>query len=207
MLFRSHVQSSEYLLFLNNDTEVITPEWLSAMIEHAQRKEVGAVGAKLFYPNDTIQHAGVILGILGVANHSHLGFPRSSHGYFGRVNVIQNVSAVTGACMVVRRDVFNEVGGFDEGMSHAFNDVDLCLKIREKGYCIVYTPYAELYHHESASRGYDLATPERKARFDREIDIMKARWKHIFEQGDPYYNPNLTLTKTDFSIRLEDVAF
>src|SRR3990172_1592736 len=180
------VQSSdaEILLFLNNDTVVISPEWLSAMIEHAQRKEVGAVGAKLSYPNDTIQHAGVILGILGVANHSHLGFPRSSHGYFGRVNVIQNVSAVTGACMVVRRDVFNEVGGFDEGMSHAFNDVDLCLKIREKGYCIVYTPYAELYHHESASRGYDLATPERKARFDREIDIMKTRWEHIFGQGD-----------------------
>jgi len=114
---------------------------------------------------------------------------------------------VTGACMMVRRDVFEEAGGFDESLSHAFNDVDLCLKIREKGYCIVYTPYAELYHHESASRGYDLATPERKARFDREIDIMKARWKHVFEQGDPYYNPNLTLAKTDFSIRLEDVAF
>lgn len=188
------------LLFLNNDTEVISSEWLSAMLEFAQREDVGAVGAKLLYPNDTIQHAGVILGIGGVANHSHLGFPRASHGYFGRINVAQNLSVVTGACMMMRRSVFEELGGFNESLSHAFNDVDLCLKIRDKGYLIVYTPYAELYHHESASRGYE-DNAEKQARFWKEVAIVQERWKQVFENGDPYYNPNLTLKKEDFSIR------
>jgi GT2 family glycosyltransferase len=192
---------SEYILFLNNDTEVITNEWLTAMLELAQREDVGAVGAKLLYPNDTIQHAGVILGIGGVANHSHLGFPRESHGYFGRISVIQNVSAVTGACLLMRRKVFEDVGGFDERLSHAFNDVDLCLKLRAKGYRIIYTPYAELYHHESASRGYE-DTKEKQTRFWNEVGIVQDRWKHIFEAGDPYYNPHLTLEKEDFSIKI-----
>ena len=143
----------------------------------------------------------MILGVGGVANHSHLDYPRSNNGYFGRINVIQNVSAVTGACMMMRRKVFEEVGGFNGSLSHAFNDVDLCLKIREKGYLIVYTPYAELYHHESASRGYDVVTPERNTRFDKEIDIIMRKWKHIIEAGDPYYNPNLTLEKPDFTMK------
>ncbi len=190
-----------FLLFLNNDTEVISSEWLTSMLELAQSEEVGAVGAKLLYPNDTIQHAGVILGIGGVANHSHLGFPRASHGYFGRISVIQNLSAVTGACLMMRRKVFDEVGGFDERLSHAFNDVDLCLKIRDKGYRIIYTPYAELYHHESASRGYE-DTEEKKTRFWKEVDMMLNKWKHVFESGDPYYNPHLTLEKKDFSIKI-----
>jgi GT2 family glycosyltransferase len=192
---------SEHVLFLNNDTEVINPDWLAAMLEYSQRKDVGAVGARLYFPDKTIQHAGVILGLGGVAAHAHRDDPESSHGYMGRIKIVQNLSAVTAACLMMRREVFDEVGGFDEGLAHAFNDVNLCLKIRDKGYLIVYTPYAELYHHESASRGSE-DTPERKARFAKEVEIVKTRWKHVLEAGDPYYNPNLTLEKPDFSVRL-----
>lgn len=190
---------AEYLVFLNNDTEVISSDWLSAMFEFAQRKEVGAIGAKLYYPDNKIQHAGVIIGLRGLAAHSHKGFPNSGNGYMGRLNTIQNVSAVTAACMMMRRKVFEEVGGFDERLSVAFNDVDLCLKIREKGYLIVYTPYAELYHHESASRGIE---DKYKERFKREEELMKTKWRQALEAGDPYYNPNSTLEKHDFSPRL-----
>lgn len=197
------VQSTdaEFLLFLNNDIEVISQEWLSAMLEFAQREDVGAVGAKLYYPDDTIQHAGVILGLYGIADHAHRYFPRSSVGVNGRINVIQNLSAVTGGCMLMRRNVFEEVGGFNETMTVAYNDIDLCLKVREKGYLIVYTPYAELYHYESASRGKE-DTPEKLTRANQEYDFMKTKWKHILEAGDPYYNPNLTLKNTDFSIKV-----
>ena len=187
---------AEYLLFLNNDTEVINSEWLSAMFEFCQRDDIGAVGAKLYYPDNTIQHAGVIIGLRGLAAHSHKGFSNSGNGYMGRLNIIQNVSAVTAACMMMRRKVFEEVGGFDESLSVAFNDVDLCLKVREKGYLIVYTPYAELYHHESASRGIE---DKYKERFKREEEFMKTKWKDVIEAGDPYYNPNLILEKHDFS--------
>ena len=192
---------SEFILFLNNDTEVITSEWLSTMLEHAQRKEVGAVGAKLLYPNNTIQHAGVILGlgIHRVAGHSHRHFPADSHGYVGRINIIQNLSAVTAACMLTKKSLFEEVGGFDEvNLPIAFNDVDYCLKLREKGYLIVYTPYAVLYHYESLSRGYE-DTPEKQARFLREVKYMREKWGHILD-NDPYYNPNLTREREDFSI-------
>ena len=193
-----------YLLFLNNDTEVISEEWLSAMLEHAQRREVGAVGAKLLYPNNTIQHAGIIIGIIGkppVAGHSHRYFPASHFGYCGRIQHVQNLSAVTAACMMVRKEVFEDVGGFDENLTVAFNDVDFCLKIREKDYLIVYTPYAELYHYESLSRGYD-DKPEKKARFLKEVEYVRAKWEHVIDKGDSYYNPNLTLDKEDFSIKL-----
>lgn len=193
---------AEYIVFLNNDTEIIDPGWLSAMLEFAQRPDVGAVGAKLYYPDDTVQHGGVVIGLGGVAGHAFRGFPRASQGYMGRLKIVHNVSAVTAACMMLRRAVFEEVGGFDERLSHAFNDVDLCLRIREKGYLNVFTPYAELYHHESASRGYDLATPERTARFVKEVEFIKARWKHVLDAGDPYYNPNLTLERPDFSLKL-----
>ncbi|RCV65570.1 Glycosyltransferase, partial [Methanophagales archaeon] len=165
-----------YILFLNSDTEVISEEWLSAMLEHAQRSEVGAVGAKLLYPNNTIQHAGIIIGIIGkppVAGHSHRYFPASHFGYCGRIQHVQNLSAVTAACMMVRKEVFEEVGGFDEHLAVAFNDVDFCLKIREQDYLIVYTPYAELYHYESLSRGYD-DNPEKKARFLKEVEYVRA---------------------------------
>ncbi|MCC7201175.1 MAG: glycosyltransferase family 2 protein [Nitrospirae bacterium] len=204
--FAAKSTDAEVLLFLNNDTEVISGEWLSAMLEFAQRDDVGAVGAKLYYPNDTIQHAGVFIGVRGLAAHCHKDFPRSSSGYFGRLKIIQNVSAVTAACLMVRRKVFEEVGGFEERLSHAFNDVDLCLKIREKGYHIVFTPYAELYHHDSASgasKGHEVApTPEGQERFSREKEFMRSKWKDVLAAGDPYYNPNLTLERLDFSIKL-----
>ncbi len=185
----------EHILFLNNDIEVASRGWLSAMLEHSAREEVGAVGAKLIFPNNTIQHAGTVLGLGGVAGHSHKHFPAESDGYFGALNTIRNYSAVTAACLMTRKKLFEQVGGFDEiHLSVAFNDVDLCLKIREKGYFIVYTPFAALYHYESTSRGYDL-NPD-------EILYMKNRWGEILFH-DPYYNPNLTFDNEDFRIKIE----
>ena len=198
------VQSTcgDILLFLNNDIEVINNDWLERMLEHAIRREVGAVGAKLYYPNNIIQHAGLIVGMEGIAIHLHKFFLRDSSGYFGRLKAIQDLSAVTGACLMMRKDVFIDVGGFDERLSLAYNDVDLCLKIREKGYLIVWTPYAELYHHESKTRGYE-DTIEKRARFKKEKELFIKRWKHVLMEGDPYYNPNLNFKRGDFSISLQ----
>lgn len=187
----------EYLVFLNNDIEVITREWLSELVSHAQRPEIGAVGAKLWYPDDTIQHAGLVL-VAGLAGHAHLGRKRGDHGYFSRASLIQSLSAVTAACLCVRRVVFEQVGGFDETLAVAFNDVDLCLRIQAAGFRNLYTPYAELYHHESASRGYE-DTPEKQARFQKEADILRARWMPVL-MSDPYYNPNLTLSGDPFTL-------
>jgi len=200
------VQSSttDYILFLNNDTEVITPEWLSAMLEFAQRNEVGAVGAKLYYPDDTVQHGGIVVGPRDLATYAHRKFPRSSDGYIGRLSVIQNLSAVTAACMMMRRKVFLEVGGFDERLSHRFHEIDLCLKLRKQGYLIVFSPYAELYHHESASGG-DGNPSERQARLVEEKNIMTERWKQILDAGDPYYGQNLTLEMVDVRITARNV--
>lgn len=189
----------EIVGLINNDIKVISPEWLKEMVSHAIRPGIGIVGAKLLYPDDTVQHAGVILGVNGVAAHVHKFIPRNSTGYFNRAMIIQNLSAITGACMLLRRKVFDEVGGLDEvNLPVAFNDVDLCIRIRERGYRIVWTPYAELYHLESASRGSD-HTPENKPRFIKEIEYMRSVWSHILP-NDPYYNPNLTLTREDFSL-------
>jgi len=196
----------EMLLFLNNDTEVISGEWMSAMLEHAQRKEVGAVGCKLLYPNDTVQHAGIIIGVGNgesgdkVASHSPQLSPRGHYGYEGRECITLNLSAVTAACMMVSKDVFEDAGGFDEGLAIAYNDVDLCLRLRQKGYLIVYTPHAVLYHHESLSRGYE-NTREKMERFRKEVRLMRERWGSLIDAGDPYYNPNLTLDAGDFSIK------
>ena len=188
----------DLLLFLNNDTEVISPEWLEAMVEHAVRPEVGLVGARLLYSNDTIQHAGVIIGIGGVAGHSHKYYSRNHPGYFSRAKAIQNVSAVTAACMMVRKEIFNSLGGFNaKNLAVAFNDIDLCLRIRQRGMLIIYTPYAELYHHESISRGNDYE-PEKALRFQYEAEYMLDHWKEELRY-DPYYNPNLTLEREDFS--------
>ncbi len=178
--------------FLNNDLDVISPHWLEEMVSQALRPAIGAVGAMLYYPDDTIQHAGVILGVQGVAKHAYSHLPRGDVGQMGRTRLVQNFSALTAACLVVRRSVFEEVGGFDEQhLPVAFNDVDLCLRIQEKGYRNVWTPYAELYHYESASRGYE-DTLEKQKRFKREIDYMLQRWGALFENY-PKYNPNLTL--------------
>ncbi len=193
--------TGEILLFLNNDTEVLNNDWMERMLEHGVRKEVGAVGAKLCYPNETIQHAGVVIGMGGIAGHPHLYYPKDAPGYMGKLQVIRNLSAVTGACLMTRKEIFDGVNGFDEGYPLAFNDVDLCLKILEKGYLIIWTPYSELYHNESKSRGRE-DTPEKQARFRREIELFRQKWGHLLEKGDPYYNPNLTLDREDFSIRI-----
>ena len=172
------------------------------MLEHAQRKEVGAVGAKLLFPNGTIQHCGIILG-LGhhrVASIPYYKYP-DHDGYCGIINRIRNLSAVTGACIMMRKEVFEEVGGFDQNLELAFNDIDLCLKIREKGYLIVYTPYTVLYHHESLSRGYD-DTLEKQEKFLKEVEYARKKWSHVIDKGDPYYNQNITLDKEDFSIKI-----
>ena len=185
--------------FLNNDIEVINEDWLTEMVSHALRPEIGAVGARLWYKDNTLQHGGVILGVGGVANHSHKGISKGDPGYFGRAILVQNFSAVTGACMILRKDCFIAVGGFNERqLAVTFNDVDLCLKIIRSGLRIVWTPYAELYHHESASRGYD-DTVEKLTRSQKEIAYMQKHWKKwlIF---DPAYNPNLTLETEDFAL-------
>ena len=199
--FGASFAKGEYILLLNNDTEVIAPDWLQEMLMFAQRKDVGAVGAKLYYPDDTVQHAGVILGVGGVAGHSHKHFSRKSPGYFGRLVLAQNLSAVTAACMMMPKTVFDEVGGLDEAYKVAFNDVDLCMKIRKAGYLIVYTPYAELYHYESVSRGYE-DTPEKVARFNGEIRRFMDLWGDELSAGDPCYNENLSLEHEDFRLRI-----
>ena len=191
--------SGEYLLLLNNDTEVITPDWLQEMLMFAQRSDVGAVGCMLYYPDDTIQHAGAILGIGGVAGHSHKYLKRNNYGYMSRLSYAQDLSAVTAACMLLRRDVWDQVKGLDEDWAVAFNDIDLCMRIRQAGYLIVWTPFAELYHYESKSRGNE-NTKEKRARFCSEVLRFQQRWAKELAAGDPYYNPNLTLKKEDFSV-------
>lgn len=192
--------SGEYILLLNNDIEVLTPDWIEQMLMFAQRKDVGAVGCKLYYDDDTIQHAGVIVGLGGVAGHSHKYFAKENPGYMARASIAQNLSACTAACLLIRKDVYEEVGGLDEGYAVAFNDVDFCMKIRRAGYLIVFTPFAEFYHYESKSRG-DEDTPEKRARFNSEVFRFQERWEKELKAGDPYYNPNLTLDSEDFALR------
>ncbi len=195
------IVQGKFIGLLNNDLEVISPEWLSEMIAIALQPEVGAVGAKLWFPDDTIQHAGIILG-LGtdrVAGHAHYHWPKHQHGYFGRVNLTSAFSAVSAACLIVRKSIYKEVGGLNEqDLQVAFNDVDFCLRLKEAGYHNVWTPYAELYHHESATRGHE-NTPGKKARFAQEIHYMKQRWGDLLLH-DPAYSPNLTLDREDFSL-------
>ena len=194
--------SGEYLLFLNNDTEIMNEDSIEELLGYCMRKDVGAVGARLYYEDGTIQHAGVIVGLGGVAGHAFPAYPHDAVGYFGRIVMAQDYSAVTAACIMVKKSVFEETGGFDEGFAVAFNDIDLCLKIREKGWLIVYNPYAELSHYESKSRGYE-DTEEKVKRFNSEIDLFLKKWKGFLEQGDPYYNPNLTLSRGDFSLDVD----
>ena len=196
----------EILGLVNNDIEVITPDWLTEMVSHACRAEIGCVGAKLYYSNDTIQHGGVITGLWGVAGHAHKYFDRTDPGYFGRAVSTQNFSAVTAACLLVRKEIFDAVGGFDaEHLEVSFNDVDFCLRVREAGYRNLWTPFAELYHHESISRGPE-DSPQKKAREQREIEYMKARWGHRLS-SDPCYSPNLTQHMENFSINVDMILF
>ncbi len=190
----------EYVILLNNDIEILTPEWIEEMLMFAKRPDVGICGMMLYYPDDTIQHAGVIVGLGGVAGHSHKYYKRNDKGYFLRLTIAQNYSAVTAAAMMVRSSVYREVGGLEETFAVAFNDIDFCMKVRAAGYNIVWTPYAEAYHYESKSRGYE----DNKAkvdRFNKEKEKFRARWSDILVNGDPYYNPNLTLDREDFSLK------
>lgn len=191
--------TGEIICLINNDIRVISPDWLREMVSHALRPEIGVVGAKLYYPNNRVQHAGIILGVSGIAEHAHRRLPREIVGYVARTHVLQNFSAVTGACMVIRRQVFDEVDGLDEvNLPVAFNDIDFCLRLQVRGYRVLWTPYAELYHVESASRGFgDIQRISR--RFRDEIRYMNDTWPHVIEK-DPYYNQNLTAESGDFSL-------
>lgn len=192
--------AGDYLLFLNNDVEVINPRWIEELLGNCQRKEVGIVGAKLYYPDDTIQHAGTVIGIGGIAGHAFLNMPRSRTGYLHKASLQMDLSAVTAACMMMKRQVFEQLGGFEERLSVAFNDVDLCLRTVQAGYLVVYNPEVELYHYESKSRGAE-DSEEKVRRFQEEIEFMRCRWMDLLKKGDPYYNRNLTLSKWNYSLR------
>lgn len=195
--------NSEYVVLLNNDTEVRTPNWLEELLGICQQETVGAVGAKLFYPDGTIQHAGVILGLCGVASHWYVGMPGDRHGYAARLVSVQDLSAVTAACMMTKKSVWEKLGGMSEELAVAYNDIDYCLKLRQAGCRVVFTPYAELIHYESKSRGPE-DTPEKQARFRKEAELFSQKWKQVLDAGDPFYNPNLTRTRTDCVLRKEE---
>lgn len=190
----------EYLLLLNNDTEIINEDCLEELLGYCMRSDVGAVGARMYYEDYTIQHAGVVIGFGGIAGHCFVLQPRGTTGYCHRIICAQDYSAVTAACMMVKREAFDKVGGLTEELAVAFNDIDFCMKLREAGYLIVYNPYAELYHYESKSRGME-DTPEKQLRFSREVNCFRRKWERELLKGDPYYNPNLTLNNTDCSLR------
>lgn len=195
----------EYVLLLNNDTEVITVNWIEELLMYAQREDVGAVGAKLYYGDKTIQHAGVVIGLGAhrTAGHVHYKQPKQNLGYMGRLCYAQDMSAVTGACLMVKKSLYEELGGLDETFAVSLNDVDFCLKLREKGLLNVWTPFAELYHYESQSRGLD-DQGEKAERYNKESELFRQRWKKVLEKGDPYYNPNFSLDRSDFSLKIRD---
>lgn len=190
----------DYLLFLNNDVKVIDPDWMSEMLSVCQRKETGAVGVKLIYPDNTIQHAGCVVGMGGIAGNMFVNMPAERTGYLHKASLLQDMSCVTAACMMMKKEVFLEAGGFTEELAVAFNDVDLCLKVRSHGHLIVYDPYVKLYHYESKSRGTE-DSEEKVRRFQTEIEYMRCHWLDILKKGDPYYNKNLSLTKWNYSLK------
>ena len=190
--FGVKMSTGEYAIQLNNDTELLTPDWLEIMLGYCQREDVGAVGVKLYFPDETIQHAGIIVGIGGIAGNRFKSIPKNGHGYFAKESMIENLSAVTGACLMAPKSVYEEVDWMNEKLAVAFNDVDFCLKIREKGYLVVYNPFVEFWHYESKSRGQE-NTPEKIRRFQGEISTFEQRWGNILDEGDPYYNVNLSL--------------
>ena len=194
------IPQESFLVLLNNDTEMISPDWIEAMMEHVQRKEIGVAGAKLLYNNDTIQHAGVIVGLGGGAGHVLIGEDRDGPGYFNYVNMLNQYSALTAACFMVRTDAFDEVNGFDEIFTTEYNDVDFCLKLIEAGYRNLYVPHCELYHHESMSRGHPHSTNESYKKHVTEVNLFRKKWKDYVE-NDPCYNPNLSLGVHNFGLK------
>lgn len=199
--FGARYAKGEYLLLLNNDTEVINPAWLTEMVMYAQQKRVGCVGAKLLYSDDTIQHAGVGFGIGGVAGHLHKYYPGTSDGYMGRLNYVQDVYGDTAACLLIRREIYEEVNGLDESYAVAFNDVDFCVRVRQAGYTNVFTPFARLHHYESKSRGAE-DNPEKQKRFQGEVLRFQAKWGDLLAKGDPCTNPNFDIQREDFSLKI-----
>lgn len=202
--FGAGFATGEYLLLLNNDTQVISMNWLENMLMYAQRPDVGAVGAKLYYSDRTIQHAGVVIGLGAhrTAGHTHYKINYDNLGYMGKLCYAQNVSAVTGACLMVKKSIYDTLGGLDERFQIALNDVDFCLRIREQGYLNIFTPFAELYHFESASRGVDIIDAAKAQRYEEESALFRERWKKVLEKGDPYYNPNFSLDYSDYSLKV-----
>ena len=198
--FGAESAKGEYLLLLNNDTEMINPDCLWEMLGYCMREDVGIVGARLYYEDNTVQHAGVVIGFGGIAGHTFIGFDRSANGYFSRIICAQDYSAVTAACMMTKKSVYKQVGGMTEELVVAFNDIDYCMKVREFGKLVVYNPYAELYHYESKSRGLE-DSPEKQERYYKEMKYFVTKWQGFMDKGDPYYNPNLTLSKADFSLK------
>lgn len=198
--FGAEHAKGEYLLLLNNDTEIIHPDCLWQLLGYCMREDVGAVGARLYYEDGSIQHAGVVLGFGGIAGHTFIGFPHDANGYFSRIICAQDYSAVTAACMMTKKSVYEQVGGLTEELVVAFNDIDYCMKVRALGKLVVYNPYAQLYHYESKSRGLE-DSPEKQERYYREMKYFVTKWKECLDKGDPYYNPNLTLAKADFSLK------
>jgi len=197
--------SGKQLVFLNNDIKIITPDWIEEMLMYSQRSDVGVVGIKMYFLNGAIQHAGMIMGLGVGAGHIFLGSPHDALGYMARLQIVQNMSAVTAACIMIRRSVFEEAGLFDPEFHDSFNDLDLCLKIRKAGYLIVWTPYAEAYHVESKSRGYN-TTSKRMRLSAHEAALFKARWENELAMGDPYYNCNLALDRADCTIKKRFVS-
>jgi len=191
----------QYVLLLNNDMKIITREWMEELLMYGQRKDVAAVGGKLYYADNTIQHAGIVIGLGAhrAAGHTHYKDDKMHLGYMGRLCYAQNVTAVTGACLLISREQYDEVGGLDEAFSVAFNDVDFCMKLRKAGYLNVFTPFCELFHYESKTRG--LEEGEKAKRFQREVDLFRSKWKEELEYGDPYFNPNFSLDYSDYTIK------
>ena len=198
--FGASFAKGEYLLLLNNDTELLEPDSIREMLGFCQREEVGIAGARLLYADDTIQHAGVVIGFGGIAGHTFIGLHKAENSYFHRAMKYTGLQRCDGSVLMTKKALFDEVGGFTEKLAVAFNDIDYCMKVRASNHLVVYNPYALLYHYESKSRGLE-DTPEKVARFNREIKIFSERWPEILKDGDPYYNPNLTLRKSNFALR------
>ena len=201
--FGASFADGEYILLLNNDTQVISVNWMEELLMYGQRRDVGAVGAKLYYPDKTIQHAGIVIGLGAhrTAGHTHYKVNYENVGYMGRLCYAQDVTAVTGACLLVKKSLFDELHGLDEGFAVALNDVDFCLRLREKGYLNIFNPYCELYHFESLSRGLD-DKDEKAKRYDEESARFREKWREALEKGDPYYNPNFSLDYSDFTLQV-----